>query len=149
MTAIAPVRRSVTVVSDPGTAFRVFTEEMAAWWPLLTHSVGGADAVGVTVEPRVGGRVVERLRSGAEETWGTVTEWSPPTRLGLTWHPGRAPSEETRVVVTFSAVGAETLVELEHTGWESRADGAAIQRNYDEGWVLVLGAFATRAGAAG
>jgi uncharacterized protein YndB with AHSA1/START domain len=34
-----------------------------------------------------------------------------------------------------------TLVELTHTGWERRPDGAAARENYDTGWTFVLRQF--------
>lgn len=147
-TTIAPIRRSVVVPCEPARAFTLFTDGMSSWWPLATHSVGQADTVGLTVEPRVGGRVSEQLRSGESATWGTVTAWSPPSLVVMTWHPGYGAELATEVSVRFTDRGGSTLVELEHSGWERLADGPAKRADYDGGWLPVLGAFAAVAGGA-
>jgi hypothetical protein len=35
---LEPIRRSILVRCSVEKAFRVFTQEMSAWWPLDTHS---------------------------------------------------------------------------------------------------------------
>lgn len=89
--AFTPLVKNVTVKAPPDAAFRRFTAEIGAWWPLGSHSVGGQDAETVTMEGRAGGRIVERIRGGRECVWGTVTAWDPPRRVAFTWHPGRRP----------------------------------------------------------
>jgi uncharacterized protein YciI len=37
--------------------------------------------------------------------------------------------------------GSQTLVRLEHTGWEAFDDPAAARAEYDHGWPLVLGRY--------
>ena len=112
------VRRSVRVARPQEDAFRVFTEEIAAWWPLDTHSIGkdGRPAETAVLEGREGGRFYERTGSGTE-LWGTVLVWEPPSRVVISWElvPGRPPTE---VEVRFSAEGEGTRVELEHRGFE-------------------------------
>jgi len=39
-----PVIKIVTIRADQSRAFSRFTSEMASWWPLPSHSVGGLDA---------------------------------------------------------------------------------------------------------
>lgn len=142
-----PVRRSVVVPCEPAKAFALFTDEIDRWWPTATHSVGDDDCIGVGVEPRVGGRIVEQLRSGQEATWGTVTVWDPPREVAMTWHPGHPADRATDVRVTFSDHAGGTLVELVHSGWERLADGARLRANYDSGWMIVLTPYAETAGA--
>ena len=76
------VRSSVTVKLPRDAAFRLFTERMGSWWPLATHSVFHAEAVAVTIEPVVGGRVYEATADGRTSDWGTITEWQPWERCG-------------------------------------------------------------------
>lgn len=144
---VAPIRRRIVVPTDPADAFRLWTDDLGAWWPLAGHSVhGAASSVGFH-----GGRLVERGPDGDEVPWGEVLDWEPPHRLRLTWHPGRGAEEATEVEVRFEAVpsadadGPHTLVTLEHRGWATRADAAEARREYHEGWATVLGRF----GAAG
>ena len=145
---LTPVVKTVRVPTDPGTAFRRFTEEMGSWWPLETHSIGRDEAEDVTVESREGGAIVERTRSGQKHVWGTITEWSPPGRLAFTWHPGRDASTAQEVKVTFTAAGeGVTEVRLEHGGWDRFGDGAAEAREpYVPGWDLVLGRYSAGVG---
>ena len=49
----------------------------------------GVTAVGVEVEPREGGQVLERLSSGERLSWGRVLVWDPPARLVLAWKPNQ------------------------------------------------------------
>jgi DNA-binding transcriptional ArsR family regulator/uncharacterized protein YndB with AHSA1/START domain len=145
--APAPVRKSVTVPLDAMAAFRLFTERIAAWWPLASHSVGGEDAATCAFEPRVGGRVLETLRSGGEHVWGTIRVWQPPHRLVFSWHPGRGPDTAQEIEIRFHPSGdGGTRVELDHRGWERLgADAAKLRDNYDKGWDTV---FVARFGAA-
>jgi uncharacterized protein YndB with AHSA1/START domain len=142
------IEKSVTVEAPPEHAFRVFTEEIGAWWPLRTHAVDTDDAETVVFEPYVGGRLYERVRGGEEHDWGTVVAWEPPERLGYTWHPGRGAETAQEVEVTFTAEGRSTRVDVRHWGWEKLGDGLdETIASYDDGWGLVLGKYAEHAGA--
>jgi uncharacterized protein YndB with AHSA1/START domain len=143
--AIAPVRRHVVVPVAPAVAFDVFTAEIGKWWPLGgQHSVFGE---GTTVR-FAQGRLVEESPEGTA-VWGSVVEWEPPDRLRITWHPGRDGSVHTDVAVRFAAIGdgSQTLVTLEHSGWERLADPLAAHTEYRGGWVGVLGAYTSRLAA--
>jgi uncharacterized protein YndB with AHSA1/START domain len=131
------VRKSVTVQTDVEHAFRVFTEEIASWWPVDTHSIH--KQVTPVLEGRAGGRVYERTDDGREEHWAKVLAWEPPHRLVLEWqvNPQRRPSE---IEVIFSAEGEITRVDLEHRGLEDEE----MQGSYDDGWGTVLGRYAGR-----
>ncbi len=134
------VRKSVTVRCPADEAFRVFSEGVATWWPLETHSVGERSAKTCVLEGRVGGRFFERQEDGTEELWGTVTAWEPPQRLAFTWHPGRAESTAQEIEVRFTPVDGGTRVELEHGGWEKLGERAEeARKEYDSGWDFVLG----------
>jgi uncharacterized protein YndB with AHSA1/START domain len=143
--AFPPVRRSVTVKAGPETAFYRFTREIASWWPLPSHSIGGRDAESVAIEERVGGRILERIRGGRECVWGTVTAWDPPRRVAFTWHPGHDPEQAQDVEVRFTGVGSTTRVELVHRGFERLGAQARLARRaYPMGWTYVLGRYARR-----
>ena len=144
-----PIRKSVTVKAPPERAFRRFTAEMAAWWPLASHSVGQRDAETVVMEGCEGGRIVERIRGGRECVWGTITAWEPPHRVAFTWHPGDDPARAQDVEVRFTAEagGAATRVELEHSGFERLgALAKRAHRGYPIGWSYVLGRYAEKRG---
>ena len=134
-----PVVRAITVRRTPEDAFRLFTADIGAWWPMEEHSVFGATArVGVE-----GAEIVERSVEGERSVWAEIVESSPPRRLVLSWHPGTEPAKATRVEVSFLADGEGTRVELTHTGWEALGERAeAARQSYDTGWVLVLERYA-------
>jgi uncharacterized protein YndB with AHSA1/START domain len=120
---------------EPEAALRIFTENIGDWWPLVTHGVFDGRA-SVAFED---GELVERSESGERSTWAEVTEWDPPRRLSLAWHPGHPAQRATRVDVAFDADDEGTRVVLTHSGWEQLGDDVErIRSNYDNGWVLVL-----------
>jgi hypothetical protein len=140
--SLAPLRKTVVVAIEPSRAFELFTSHIDKWWPLVTHSVGLADAVSVTVPGEVGGSIVETMRDGSTSVWGTVTGWEPPVAVSFTWHPGQPDSWAGDVEVRFIPNdGCGTLVELTHSGWERRSDGATARIGYDAGWEIVLAAY--------
>ncbi len=131
---IPPIRREIVVDADQDTAFEAFTAGIGRWWPIADHSLHGA---GSTVE-FADGQIVERSAGGETAIWGAVTTWDPPGVLAFTWHPGRAPDKASQVRVTFTGLGEQTRVRLEHWGWEVFDEPAAARAEYDEGWPLVL-----------
>jgi uncharacterized protein YndB with AHSA1/START domain len=136
------IRKSVEVDVPVEAAFRVFTEQAGSWWPLATKSVGQEEAEDLVFEPRVGGRVHERLRSGKEHEWGEILAWEPPERLVFTWHPGREQETSQEVEIRFSRSGEGTRLELEHRGWDRLvATADEIPEHYDSGWDEVLDRF--------
>jgi uncharacterized protein YndB with AHSA1/START domain len=147
----AAVRRSVTVQAAPERAFEVFTAGFSSWWPIASHHIGDAMAVEVVIEPFAGGRWFERDAVGNECVWGFVTEWEPPTRVVLAWHLTQEyefdpdPASASEVEVRFTPQDGGTLVELEHRGFEKRADGGAVTREKvaaPGGWQDLLEAYA-------
>ena len=138
-TTIAPVRKTVIVQCAIQDAFRIFTDDLASWWPLDTHSVGRDSAATCGVEGHVGGRLYERFKDGKESLWGEVLRWDPPHVLEFTWHPGREPDSGQTVEVTFTTTDEGTRIDLTHSGWESLGERAMETRqNYDGGWDIVF-----------
>ncbi|HEU0305196.1 MAG TPA: SRPBCC family protein [Gaiellaceae bacterium] len=136
-TALEPVRKQLSVGCDVETAFRTFTEDMATWWPVATHSITG-DPETVVFEQDAGGRVYERAKDGKERDWATILVYEPPSRVVLEWKVNAA-APPTEVEVRFSPDGERTHVELEHRGWERYPSGGAEERSsYDSGWPGVL-----------
>jgi uncharacterized protein YndB with AHSA1/START domain len=137
------ISKEIAVGVPVETAFRIFTEEIATWWPLATKSVGEEEAETLVIEPHEGGRVYERVRGGEEHEWGEVFVWKPPHRLAFTWHPGRAPETAQELEIRFTASGDQTIVELDHRGWERLVAAAdEIPEHYVSGWDEVLSRFA-------
>lgn len=150
------VRRDVVVNGTPERAFAVFTERFDAIKP-REHNLLGAPIVETVLEPRVGGRILDRAEDGRECAWARILDFDPPSRIVFTWDIGPTwqleedPSHASEVEIRFLADGPErTRVELEHRhldrhgpGWESVRDGVAD----DQGWPLYLGRYAELLGA--
>ncbi|MDB5460632.1 MAG: ATPase [Caulobacteraceae bacterium] len=150
----APVRRQITVEATPDRAFTVFTRDFGRWWPKDKSICGGQQKAAV-LEPRQGGRWYEIAEDGAEQDWGEVLAWEPPSRLLLAWRIGADfqfdPDLLTEVEVRFIAVGdGATRVELEHRlleNWGERAEQAREAVDSIRGWPDILAAFAAAVAA--
>jgi uncharacterized protein YndB with AHSA1/START domain len=142
-TATETIHKEIFVEASPETAFRVFTEAFAEWWPLDKYGIFQEDAETVILEGEVGGHVIEKAKDGRETIWGEVLDFEVASRVRFTWHPGRAGDDEpTEVEVTFTADKDGTLVVLEHSGWETLSDERRAGRvGYDNGWPGVLAAY--------
>lgn len=125
MTSTAPVLRAITVSVAPETAFRVFTEQLGAWWPIATHGTFGERCASLAIEDD---RIVERSIDGEAVVWGEVLVSDAPRRLLMTWHPGREAADASEVEVRFVPDRDGTRVELEHRGWERFGTDAARRR---------------------
>ena len=145
-TATAPLKKSVYVDAPVDRAFEIFTDGIASWWPLDTHSIFGDERNTVVFESGIGGRIYEQTADGQVSEWGTVTVWDPPHRTVFSWQPNKERPAPTEVEVRFTASGSGTMLELEHRYWERLGDEAAEARaSYDEGWDPTLQAYAKAA----
>jgi uncharacterized protein YndB with AHSA1/START domain len=154
-TTVEPIQRSVTVNRSVEDAFRVFTEGISSWWPLHSHSIEAMGSEGARVpieavlEPHEGGRLYERMSTGEEGYWGTITTWEPPHRVVISWKVNPEAAAPTEIDVRFSDQGGATRVDLEHRGWERLgADAAEARASYADGWKSVFGAYADVANTA-
>src|SRR5580658_5966046 len=95
-----PLELTFEVSCPPATAFAMWTERASMWWP-SDHTMSGEHGLKIVFEGRVGGRIFERTRSGAEHQWGRITIWEPPSWLGYTWHLHFAPEDATDVEIRF------------------------------------------------
>jgi uncharacterized protein YciI len=134
VTAVPPIRRQIVVPADPARAFDAFTGSIGAWWPLAELSVNGA---GATVA-FVNGEIVEQSPDGRRAVWGELLRWERGVAVAFTWHPGGSPERASYVEVTFEPASSETVVTLEHRGWDVFDDPAVARAEYDQGWPQVL-----------
>jgi uncharacterized protein YndB with AHSA1/START domain len=133
-TATEAIRKTVLVDFTPADAFDLFTQKIASWWPVRTHSYGGDEVTNVVFEPHVGGRVYEVTEQG-EQAWGRVREWEPGSRFLLEWLIGDASG--TEIEVTFEPAGPGSRVVLEHRGFST----SDPRERYTNGWDVVLAPF--------
>lgn len=135
-TVVQPVTKTLELACPPEKAFRTFTDDIAAWWPMETHSVHGAGGRPIFTADRV----YELSADGAEVDWGRVLVWDPPRRLVTTWHPGTPPDRATELELVFEDAGAgRTRLRLIHRGWDALGERAqAVRDSYESGWDEVL-----------
>lgn len=138
---LEPIRRSITLKCGVDEAFRAFTDDLASWWPLATHSLGKERAHTCLFEPRAGGRVLEVRDDGEETVWAEIVAWEPSHRLLLRWHPGLPPEEAQEVEIWFHAEGGGSRIELEHRDWQASEVSRTRRAQYNEGWAGVLDLF--------
>lgn len=150
---IAPIVKTIDVRRSAADAFRIFTAEIAAWWPLESHTraktAAGEKTVNVIIEPRVGGRVYETLNDGRELEWGDVRAWEPGKHFAMGWRLGRPIEQTTDVSVRFEPLSEQSCrVTLTHENWERMGEEAAkLREGYNNGWVRVFEqGFGARAG---
>jgi uncharacterized protein YndB with AHSA1/START domain len=148
VSTIEPIRKHITVAAPQERAFRVFTQNMTAWWPKEHHLSRTSDLKQIGLEERVGGRWFEICEDGSECNWGKVLAWDPPRRVVLAWQINGAwtydPDFVTELEVTFTVEGPkQTRVELEHRNLERfGADAATIRESLAKGWELPLPGYA-------
>ena len=146
------VRRSITVNVGPQRAFDVFTTGFNTWWP-RAHHIAPGDLDEAIIEPRVGGRWMERTTDGTECEWGKVLAWDPPRRVVLSWHLDGDwqldpdPAHASEVEVTFTPQGGGTLVELTHRHIERARKGEQLAGGVSSegGWGGLLALYAGKA----
>ena len=135
---IEPIRIALEVHGPPPHAFEVWTALISQWWP-ADHTVTGEPDLTVVLEGRAGGRIFERTRAGIEHEWGEVTVWDPPSRLVYLWHLRRDRADATEVEIRFTGRGEDTLVEIEHRGWERLGtEGQELRDRNGGGWATLL-----------
>jgi uncharacterized protein YndB with AHSA1/START domain len=153
-TPAEPIRRTVTIPGGRERAFKLFTEQMGTWWPVESYSravsefeLEGVEVAELEFQARMGGSVLEHLSDGRILPWAEVIGWHPPQGVLMAWHPHSMPEPPTEVEVAFTARGGDTLVELEHRGWERLSEDfrAALYDTYCRGWITTLECFATAA----
>jgi hypothetical protein len=141
------IRKTITVPLSQKAAFKLFTEGMGTWWPVITHSVAQSTAATAGMDLRVGGEIYEQTTEG-KVVWGTISAFDDPEGFSSSWHPGYGPELATQLTVRFVAEGPSTTrVELEHRGWAVHGDEAEeVFGNYTTGWDSVLAWYVERAG---
>ncbi|WP_136656393.1 hypothetical protein [Nitratireductor sp. XY-223] len=141
---VDPIKKLIVVQCDPHTAFSVFAERTTDWWPLDKHSLTagrtGNPAKSVTMEPGVGGRIIETTPEGEELHWGSIKVYEPGKVLCFSWHVSEPVERATEVEIRFEEVSPQqTQVTLEHRNWHVLGEGGEESRgHYNNGWVHVF-----------
>jgi uncharacterized protein YndB with AHSA1/START domain len=139
------IKKELLVNASQETAFRVFTEQMDAWWP-KTHHIGAAPMVHSLIEGKAGGRWYSMHEDGSEANVGTVLVWDPFGRLVLNWQVNGNfqydPSIVSEVEIVFEKEGARsTRIRFEHRDLERLMGGPKVIADMDNGWWQILQLF--------
>ena len=147
---VAPIRREILVAAPADRAFELFTGRIGDWWPLARFGVFGDGTVafeGSTPgDRRLSSGPVTGCRCGPRSPSGIRPE--PSASPGI-----RAPTPRGRPLFESPSAteGEQTLVTVEHSGWDVLADpelAAAAANEYGQGWPGVLAGFASLVAAA-
>ena len=133
-------------------AFDKFTREIGQWWrPNALFAFSARKPGRLTMQPGVGGRLIETYDDGSELEIGRIKVWEPPSRLVVGWRPASfTEDQETEVHVRFDALDGETRVTVEHYGWDAiPARHAArhgfplhaFQQRLAEWWQVLLASY--------
>jgi uncharacterized protein YndB with AHSA1/START domain len=141
MTDLSPIGLDYRLTCNPQHAFDTYTGDIAEWWdPRYTASAETYE--GVTIEPRVGGRIFERHRGGIEHNWGRVTVWEPGRRLVHTFALAQDPAHPSEVSIVLEPEGDGCLLRFAHGGWTSA--NVAHRKKFGD-WPVLLERFASLA----
>lgn len=140
---LSPVVKRIEVRRAAGDAFRMFTQDISAWWPMKSHSrakdADGEVTVRMTFDPHVGGRIYETLNTGEERDWGEVLAFEPGKRLLFTFQVGRPREKSGEVEVTFEPLNdGACSVTLTHSHWERYDDAEIMRGRFASGWDFVF-----------
>jgi uncharacterized protein YndB with AHSA1/START domain len=142
---LAGVARTVEVAVDPLTAFEVFTAEIGDWYVGGPWSWNDPErAVGIRIEPGVGGRWVEVWDEATGDGFeiGRVLAWEPGRRLLVSYRSRWLPPEPpTEIEVRFTPVDAGTRVVLEHRGLDRLPPDVVARFVGPHAWAGLLGAY--------
>jgi Activator of Hsp90 ATPase homolog 1-like protein len=135
---------TVEVALDPPTAFAVFTAEIGQWWrPGPLNWNDSRRAIGIRIEPGVGGRWIEIYDDASGEGFdcGRITVWEPGARFVFLYRDAGHTIDGTEVEVRFAAIDGGTRVTLEHRGWDGVPSAVASEKRKIKGWgwVNILG----------
>jgi len=144
MSSQPTVAVAVEVAVDPAAAFEIFTDEIGRWWRPGPLNWNYADrAIGMRIEPGVGGRWIEVHDDSTGEGFehGRVLVWEPGRRLVLRYEDRGHDIDGTEVEVRFEPVEGGTRVTLEHRGWDRLAADLAARKVQIKrwGWANILG----------
>jgi uncharacterized protein YndB with AHSA1/START domain len=149
---------ALRVKATPARAFEAFTADIGGWWrPSPIFAFTPRDPGVLSFEPGEGGRLIETRAGGKVFEIGKVRAWAPPDRLVFGWRQASfAAGQDTQVEIRFEAVGEETRVTVEHTGWDSVPTAhvarhgfadAVFLRRHGEWWQSLLASYKESLGA--
>lgn len=142
---IEPLTKTIRVPCSQKQAFDTFLA-LQSWWPMgkfTTSAIGGGSVKSLTLDPRVGGQIVETGSDGREWLWGTILSYDPHAALSMDFHvphPEHVMPGRTRVDLRFTPLSAtETEVTLVQSDFEALGPmGESVRGGYGMGWTMIF-----------
>jgi len=137
---VKKVDRTITIAAPPERVWKAWVEEMNAWWTKPYYNDHDR-VIGLTLEPRLGGRYIEKWGENGEGFLiGHITEWLPPARLAYTWSERGWGGVATLARLEFQPDGnGGTRLAFTHEGFERLPDGDGQRDGYEYGWNELSG----------
>jgi hypothetical protein len=141
---VTPITEHYELLCDPEHAFDVYVNRIAEWWtPHYTHHPETFN--GITIEPYVGGRVVERHSTGENHEWGRVVEWIPARHVAYTSNLAQGDGDPSTITADFiPGPDGGTSFDFAQGGWN--ASNEADREKFTE-WRIILDRYAQLADA--
>ena len=124
-------------------AFATYAGRIGEWWD-PRYTANPETLLGVTIEPRVGGRVYATHSDVGEHDWGEVTVWEAGRRLVYTSALAQDAQHPSEITVEFAPDGSGCKVEFAHGGWTEA--NVAVRAKFGD-WRVLLDRFAALADA--
>lgn len=145
---LEPIKKTIEVQCSQKMAFEVFLHEMDAWWPVDKFSSsavgGGGAAKAITVDARLGGKIVEIGHDDTHYQWGEIRSYDPHDAFSMDFHvphPKFPMGGTTLVEVRFTQLGeGATRVDLTQSNWEALGEMAeSVRGGYEKAWGMIFG----------
>ena len=135
--SLNPIRHEYVVDCGPDRAFDAYANRMSQWWD-PKYTADPETFEGVSIEPRLGGEVIETNRGHQRIPWGQVTVWEPGRQLSYTSTPAQTRESPSEITVLFTPDGDGCRVVFEHGGWneENKQDSSKFRD-----WPVILKRF--------
>ena len=141
---VSPYAYELSVAAPYERAFDIYVTQIGRWWPAV-YTAEPATFDTVTIDPYVGGRVVERHQDGVTQDWGRVTLWVPGRAIAYEFSLAMADCPPSLIQVNFVPGGDSCVVEFTHGGWNE--ENAEHHAKFNE-WPRILRAYARAAESA-
>jgi hypothetical protein len=141
VTDLAPITHEYTLRCSAEEAFEAYAGRIAEWWD-PGYTANAETLLGVTIEPRVGGRVYATHTDLGELDWGEVTTWEPGRTLVHTFTLAQDPVHPSEVAVEFVPSDGGCVVRHAHGGWNNA--NAGDRKKFGD-WPILLDRFAALA----
>ncbi len=141
------INRKILVKLPREAAFDKFVNRLNDWWP-KKYTWSYRRLREIKIDPRVDGLCTEIGPYNFRCDWGRVTGYRENEWIAMKWQinpqrvPEPNPDKASDITVTFVGhADRETMIELEHSGFDNHGDGAdAYLKAMDSeaGWDYIL-----------